>query len=177
MNATHEQAVAFYLGTGTDNVGRKISDKCWCTDADWHWNHDMIQWAFPLAVPSNYNPHAPLIDPAKLQQMKDGDSFYYECLKDKQIVFLLFYLRSVGIKMVWKEYELKFSLEPDGYDVSERSHQHLRITRVITSLRLFGNEEVASVLFRFMLLLSQLYPERINNTTVEFWTKAATEPL
>src|SRR5438067_2661486 len=60
--AMNDKLLNFYRGTDSDNMGRRI-------ESIWGWDftklesvHDYIQWLFPLAKASQYNPDAPLLD-------------------------------------------------------------------------------------------------------------------
>lgn len=163
-------AIKFYTARGCDNHGRGIADYLYMTASEWDHTHDVIQWAFPTHVASAYNPNAPLIAPGELKGFYDLKS-----LQAIQFSLLYFYLRSIGIK--YDEASKGFYLLDGGYNFDQTSHQHLRITRVITSLRLFQQEELASKFGAFMLQLASQHPERINNTTVEYWKGALTEKL
>ena len=168
---THQDAIDFYNGDGTDPQGNTAADYMAFTTQDWDERHDIIQWAFPTHVMSKFNPDAPLIDVSTLQLLSNDQLIR---LRSTQRHILLSYLHSIGIGRLLKP---EFVLLEGGYDVSQTSHQHLRITRVITSLRLFGQDEIAANFGRFMLLLAEQFPHRINNLTVEFWNKALTEKL
>jgi hypothetical protein len=189
MNAPHDDWVAFYMGVGYDGSGRHPTHYYMASRTAWGRNHDMIQWAFPLNVPSQFNPNAPLLD---LEQLKQ-DPFLKE-LKLTQLCMLYFYLGSVGIGIHRTlDTALGDLVETDGViytffpfaldngmsyqTFTEENHQHLRMTRVLTSLRLFGHNYIALQLGEFLLQLAEENPQMINNTTREFWLKAMRGPL
>jgi len=55
------QLVSFYRGVGTDNEGRRISEIHSFPFHKLESCHDYIQWLFPLAVRSAFNPEAPIM--------------------------------------------------------------------------------------------------------------------
>lgn len=176
MNASHCDAMDFLSGIATDHRGRDIFEYLEASTETWESMHDMIQWAFPIEVPSDYNPFAPLFN-RHLFSIDHSP----ERLRRSQRMLFRAYCRSIGILAINEDdpnqMKFAFHLETNGYTFPPNNHQHLRITRVITSLRLFGQDEIAKSFADFMLQLARDYPERINNTTVDYWYNAATEPL
>lgn len=57
-------------------------------------------------------------------------------------------------------------------------HNHLRITRIVRSLRILGEPQAALWFVTVMGELEKaLWPETINRRTLDIWLKAATRPL
>ncbi len=57
--------------------------------------------------------------------------------------------------------------------LSRSNHNHLRITRILKSLRLAGLEEEARAFYRYLEGLYGREKERISETTFGFWRGAA----
>lgn len=62
MNPNTFSAIAFLAGTSTDAAGRFVSEYLTFTPEQWEECHNHVQWAFPSSIPSDFNPHAPVID-------------------------------------------------------------------------------------------------------------------
>ena len=164
------QLIDFYSGHGTDHRGRTLDEILSWDDERLESVHDYIQWLFPLAEPSRFNPHAPLLtgeDRAEFQRRTDLQANVLRALARK----LAFYGFSVD--------------EPAGGPVSVApiaavrrrwlspgDHNYLRITRILTSLRLLGFEEYARAFFAALEALYNEQPETIGETTFGYWRHA-----
>jgi hypothetical protein len=54
---------------------------------------------------------------------------------------------------------------------------HLRITRVIRSLRVLGLEAHAAVFYDAILKVNEDFPNRISSRSMMYWKRAAVRPL
>src|SRR5690242_21526611 len=62
LEMPNEKLLGFYRGTSRDDRGRRI-DEIWSfSHEQLEAVHDYIQWLFPLAERSAFNPGAPLLD-------------------------------------------------------------------------------------------------------------------
>jgi hypothetical protein len=61
------------------------------------------------------------------------------------------------------------------YWVCRFDHNHLRITRIIRSLRVLGLEEEAQAYFRTLKQIQAA--SNISSTSLQFWSRAAQRPL
>ena len=69
----NEKLIGFYSGKGTDDRGRRI-DEIWSfSHEELEAVHDYIQWLFPLAERSAFNPGAPLLDDETIARFREGD--------------------------------------------------------------------------------------------------------
>src|SRR5262249_53715462 len=102
--------------------------------------HDYIQWLFPLKEKSGFNPTAPVLTDDSMQAFKSSENLRGRVLRSLGIM-LTFYGLSCkaergGVQVIRSdEYE-------DRKEVWVRpsNHNHLRLTRILTSLRLLGLE-------------------------------------
>src|SRR5437773_3662925 len=62
--------LAFYNGTGSDDRGRRIEDVWRFSHDEVEDIHDYIQWLFPLAERSAFNPGAPILDDATIERFR-----------------------------------------------------------------------------------------------------------
>ncbi len=172
------EILAFYRGSSSDPRGRRLMDIQQWPDDLLESNHDFIQWMFPLMEPSSVHPEAPILDQETIREFKAHPELQQN-LRESFLRMLAFY---------------GFELNTDrGLQVCRRAdfagqstnwlwpgnHNHLRITRIIKSLRLLGLEPEAQAFFK---CLSELYAEetgrgipRITATTFQFWSAAAEE--
>jgi hypothetical protein len=142
-----ERLLRFYDGTGTDDRGRRLEDI-------WSWEHpqleavhDFIQWMFPTRRPSGVNPLAPLITD-EVQQAFARSVRLRNRLRQSLIVMLDFY----GFERCETEEGPSVARGPHFERrsrnwLSPGNHNHLRITRMLRSLRLLGLSEEARAFF------------------------------
>ena len=57
------------------------------------------------------------------------------------------------------------------------NHNHLRITRIIRSLRVLGLENEAVAFFKALKEQCDDQPDRVSHVSVSFWSKAVSRPL
>jgi hypothetical protein len=167
------QLIRFYAGEGADHRGRTLQQILAWNSRELEYTHDYIQWLFPLTEPSRFNPDAPLLsaeDRVAFQQRPDLRSNLLRALKR----MLEFYgysfdesagqpeLRAIGEQRQW---------------LTPGNHNFLRITRILTSLRLLGLNEYAQAFLQQLEELYACHSAVIGTTTCEYWRQAATAPL
>ncbi|MFC5345122.1 opioid growth factor receptor-related protein [Brevundimonas staleyi] len=108
--------VDFLKGAGTDGAGRTVFEVVAMNDEAIEQNHDFIQWLFPLATPSGANRRAPVLSAEDVKEVHASGlaQIALAAATDRMAVF---YLRN-------------------GHWLTAYDHNHLRITRIIKSLRL-----------------------------------------
>ncbi len=166
------RVINFFCRNGTDSTGRTLEEMIALSDRELEHHHDIIQWMFPLHEASNFNSDCPLIDtksatmlrtdPVALQRMRDG---------------LERFARFLG-----------FQRDETGHFVSDPTlaknranwqtplnHNHLRITRIIRSLRLFGLETEARDFFN-AVHESASNSGCLSEQTEAYWRRALERP-
>ena len=139
--------------------------------------HDYIQWLFPLPERSGANPSAPVLDAESIAAIR-GDAEMQGRLRAGFERMLAFY---------------GFALEGDALVEGPRfaaasrnwlhagNHNHLRLTRMLRSLRVLGLEREASLLWDALRALyereSAAGRRTIAAETFAFWKRAATSPI
>jgi hypothetical protein len=159
--------IDFYDGKIPSDDGDTIDQIIeWDRDR-WEASHLSIQWVFPTKKPSQFNPEAPTLDDATIEEfMSDADRMikfhfaFQSWLKAYGINF-----ESVGPgqppKLEWQETEnAKEWLE-------EFNHNHLRVTRILECLRFFGFGLYAITLFHHLTDHAKITPN-----TYKFWREA-----
>lgn len=159
--------VAFYEETGRDAEGRTLSEILAWDDDALEEVHDYIQWLFPLREPSRFNPDAPLLDPAQAAVFQNTPglqrkvrqafermlTFYGMAMKDGSVV------RGTNWDVRSREW------------ISPLDHNFLRITRILTSLRLLGLRSEAQAFHRALDEIAREYPAEVGNS-VYYWRDA-----
>lgn len=168
--------VSFYLGESCDDIGRTIQEI-----HSWDYDqledvHDYIQWLFPLTERSNFNSSAPLLDKPQIERFRSDDRLIEQLLISFEIM-LNFY----GFNYENIDGSIQISR---SHQYAERknnflkySHNFLRITRILKSLRLLGLETYAQSFFD---ALTQLYLEegdKISSLTFTYWQQAVNSPI
>ncbi|WP_337174232.1 opioid growth factor receptor-related protein [Paludisphaera sp.] len=160
--------IEFYRGTGEDSEGRKLADLWAFGDDEMEFHHDFIQWMFPLEEPSRFNFRAPTLSEDDIRAFRD-DPALRENLERSFDRFLAFLgLAREGGKVVpGADFEAKreIFLSPD--------HNWLRITRVLTSLRILGLPEASRALYDALVGLMRDGRARITPETRRYWRDAA----
>ena len=137
---------------GVDFKGRTLQDIWSYSDDEIEKKHDFIQMIFPLNQPSNSVFHGIYLD----------DNNVIEDLQKNPIV------NSNMLKSA--SWFLSF-LERTNHWKQPNNHNHLRITRVIQSLRLLVSDREADAFYNsVMALLSE--NNQINALSLECWEKA-----
>ena len=117
------EIVGFLEGKIPDRRGRILAMLLQQTDHQAETNHDYIQWLFPLDEPSRSVNGAPVLTELDIDEIRQS-SLAQANLGESARWFLGF-------------------LQRNNHWITKYNHNHLRITRVIRSLRLLASDEVA----------------------------------
>ncbi len=175
---TNDLIVGFYSGACPDHAGRTLDQILGWDDERLEEVHDYIQWLFPMEQPSPVNPSAPVVREGTRRAFKTSpllrDNLCRACAR-----MLAFY----GLEC---DHD---ALSPDvvpGEDFADKSghwmhpgnHNLLRLTRILTSLRLLGRSQCSKSIHACLSRLAAEHPTRIPTMTLRFWdsTQSAPEP-
>jgi hypothetical protein len=119
------------------------------SDEDLERTHDYIQWMFPLAEPSGFNVDAPILDAGAISRFQSEPSLRGH-LQTSLIRMLSFY----GLE-IHGTIPLSVTRAPNFAERAENwltpsNHNHLRITRILKSLKLLGPGEQARLLIAWL---------------------------
>ena len=119
--------IEFLSGEGDDPDGRHITTFVAATDDDLENSRDLFQWVFPLQEPSKTTPKSPILS------RKDLDIIRGNPEVNREVTISLNhacnrYLRFLDSRRSW---------------LTHHDHKHLRITRIIKSLRLIMGDRWA----------------------------------
>ena len=174
MTGPGDALLRFYRLEAPDARGRMLSEI-------WTWDaarleavHDYIQWLFPLPEPSAFNPHAPILTG------ETADAFRADAELRQRL------LRSLGLMLDFYGLALtsaaggapRIAPGPDFAATSRGwlqpgDHNHLRLTRILTSVRLLGLEAHSRALFAALAEIARTHPTAVSRTTLDYWRRAA----
>jgi Opioid growth factor receptor (OGFr) conserved region len=170
------QLVSFDAGTRPDDRGRLLREIHGWPEYRLEQTHDYIQWLFPVADRSGFNPEAPILDAKTIREFRSRP----ELRRNLQASFrrmLAFYgmdIQESGGLTVTRAFSFA---ERSKRWVTPYNHNHLRITRILKSLRLLGLEPEATAFFTcladiYRVELAKAGPG-ISDETFTFWKAAA----
>lgn len=163
--------IDFYSGSGTDFAGRRIDDVWRMSLDELEYNHDYIQWLFPLRERSGVQPDVPVLDDAVVAAFAAPD--LHARLARSADVMARFY----GLEI----------LEQDGGAIVRRSHtfgdrsrrwltrgnhNFLRLTRIVKSLATLGHAALAAAWLEALESIYAEHPGVIGPTTLRYWQSA-----
>ena len=167
----------FYTGKGQDGSGRTLREILAWPERRLEEVHDYIQWLFPLPEPSGANPSAPVLD-AETIAVFHSDEGLRARLREAFGRMLAFY------GFAQRDGEIvpgaDFEQHARGW-LTPGNHNHLRITRILRSLRVLGLDGEAERLWRGLEALHARETAAgrysITERTFAYWRRAATEPV
>jgi hypothetical protein len=153
MAAAH----AFLEGIGTDHRGRSIIHILAFDDQSLEAVHDYIQWLFPLPERSRFNVEAPVLTRADVEAIAASPPAQHNLLAAAD--------------------RLRQFYESNSHWLTPVDHNHLRITRIIRSLRiLVGAEEALAFHARIEELVAAA-GNPVAREALDHWRRAARERL
>jgi len=115
--------VAFLEGEGPDAAGRTLFDVLAMNNTALEQTHDFIQWLFPLREPSRAVPDAPVLTDDQVEALRDSA------------------MAQIALAAATDRMEAFYRMTHDW--LMPNDHNHLRITRIIRSLRLLVGDDPA----------------------------------
>ena len=144
--------VGFLEGKLPDHRGRTLAMLLQQTDHHAETTHDYIQWLFPLDEPSRSVNGAPVLTALDIDEIRQS-SLAQSNLAEPARWFLGF-------------------LERNDHWITNYNHNHLRITRVIKSLRLLTSDEAADEFRDKVLALAGDNLNLVDQKARGFWAKS-----
>ena len=163
--------VAFYEGSAPDDRGRSIGDVLRFDDGALEYVHDFIQWLFPLRDRSGANPDAPCLDDAAVAAFRARPALRASLRRSLDRMLSFYGLRLDGDGIVRAP---DFGAHRQW--LTPGNHNHLRLTRMLLSLRTLGLEAEARALYR---CLSDIAANEggVTGTTLRYWQDAVERML
>jgi hypothetical protein len=142
----------FLEGQLPDSKGRYLQDILNFSDYEIENTHDFIQWVFPLAEASRSNFTAPVLEKFEIEEIRSSNVAKINIINASQ-----WYLSFLKRQNHW---------------IRDYDHNHLRITRVIKSLRLLVSNETADSFYDDIKHQLRDHIYNINEKAVRFWNNA-----
>ncbi|MBV8435795.1 MAG: hypothetical protein JO029_16050 [Candidatus Eremiobacteraeota bacterium] len=158
--------MAFYEGAAPDDRGRFLHDIVAFDDAALEYTHDFIQWLFPLRERSGANPDAPVLDDATVAAFASRSELR-AALHRSLDRMLAFY------GLAWNADRIVVSANFDARRgwLTPGNHNHLRLTRMMVSLRTLGLTVQSVALHRCLTELAQT-EGGVTAATLRYWDAA-----
>jgi hypothetical protein len=167
-----QRIVAFYEGSAPDDRGRFLDDILQFDDEQLEDVHDFIQWLFPLSERSGANPSAPRLDDAAIAAFQTRSSLRAALRRSLDRMLAFYGFTWSGEHIVRSP---SFAARSSIW-LHPGDHNHLRLTRILRSLRILGEAQAAQALFA---ALTHIYNEerktrrnRISDRSYFFWSGA-----
>jgi hypothetical protein len=142
----------FLTGLGLDGRGRALVDVLAQDDAALEYVHDYIQWLFPLTTRSGAQPNAPILTEHEIELIRLDET-------------ALANLRRATTRM------LAFYRDTDAW-LTRSDHNHLRITRIIASLRLLAGQDAARAFHDAIMALHAAGGSPVDPHNLAYWDRA-----
>jgi hypothetical protein len=153
--------LGFLSGEQPDDQGRFLREIQQWPDQRVEFVHDFIQWMFPLAERSPVNPEAPVLDGVALAELRARPELQATVQEGAR----------ASLERMRRFYE------GSRHWVTPGNHNHLRITRILKSLRLLGLEPETAEFFAWLAAVYEAEREKprpgISERSFEFWRQAA----
>lgn len=143
---------AYLAGEGTDGRGRTIENILALPDDALESIHDYIQWLFPLPTRSMAQPSSPILTADDIAAIH-GDGRAVVNLRRAAERMRLFYERT-------------------DHWLSPHDHNHLRITRILQSLRLLAGEDEARAFHHAIMARHHAAGAPVNRQSLGYWERA-----
>ncbi|MCJ1284627.1 hypothetical protein MMC26_003961 [Xylographa opegraphella] len=171
--------VSFYdpVIAAADAKGRTLESILAWNDWTLESCHDYIQVVFPLPEASAFSYIAPVVDKATFEAFRSRPDLQAQ-LRAALSRILAFY----GFQLRETERGPEVTRGPNFASASKNwvtrfGHNHLRITRIIRSLRVLGLEAEARAFFAALQAVYKASNGRIGQKSMMFWTRATERPL
>ncbi|CAF9940725.1 hypothetical protein IMSHALPRED_002141 [Imshaugia aleurites] len=168
-----------------DPDGRTLSSILALPDIELEYCHDYIQLLFPLPEPSTFHPSAPIIDKATFLAFRSRPDLQAQLTTSltRMLHFYGFEISSPSPPASTNTTSTITILPSPAFPRASRTwlrrfnHNHLRITRIIRSLRVLGLSAHAAALFSALSAVYDGGRSGVGSRSMMFWTRAAERPL
>jgi hypothetical protein len=168
--------VDFYRSASPDDRGRTLEQICSWDDDQLEAVHDYIQELFPLPEPSRFSSRAPLLTATDMAEFRANPALRLQMMRSFRRMLSFYGLEYVDERPLVRK-AAHFSHRAENW-VAYGDHNHLRITRIIRSLRYCGLDAPAQALFACLTKLKREYERQIGDDAFAYWSDAATfDPL
>ena len=143
---------AYLAGIGTDATGRRLDEVLALPDARLETIHDYIQWAFPLPTPSMAQPRSPVLNEAEIQAIRTDDRALANL--DRAAARMVEFYERTDAWLTWSD------------------HNHLRISRILLSLKILSCRGAADRFYRIVMARVEATGTAIDPRNRRYWAAA-----
>ncbi|NWO11388.1 hypothetical protein HLV40_13385 [Chromohalobacter salexigens] len=140
MSESATPLIAFYRGEAGDHKGRTLED-IWALSPFWlEHTHDYVQWLFPIPEAGRFNGFAPLLSEADRAAFAADEALRANQRRSLDVMLAFFGLtRQALVIETLPELNMR-----EHIWLKRGGHNHLRISRIIRSLHLCQQPELAA---------------------------------
>ncbi len=161
----NELLLPFYRGEGPNSSGVTLEQILSWDDSRLEAQHHFIQWLFPLTTPSRYNSNSPVLDPTLQRALREDRVVQRNFFRAYHRILRFYGFRQETTGAI---------LPTDNFAIRSAdwatpgNHNLLRITRILTSMRLMGHSGRA-IDFSYSLQNHLSF----NESTIQIWNNAS----
>ncbi|ETS78409.1 hypothetical protein PFICI_10471 [Pestalotiopsis fici W106-1] len=172
-----QRLVDFYHLKSADHRGRDLEHILKWSDRELESCHDYVQTLFPLPEGSLFA-HAPIIDEETYLYWREHEDLKRNLRRafDRMLVFYGLEWEQGDNGPTGKIIEKEGAKGNLSNWVVPMDHNHLRITRIIRSLRILGLDDEAKAYHDALDAICNKYG-KVGSTSRTFWKRALTQPL
>jgi hypothetical protein len=170
LEMPNAKLITFYGGKGTDDRGRRIDEIWRFSHEELESVHDYIQWLFPLAERSVFNPGAPLLDDDTIAHFRDDATLRKNLERSLRVMLDFYGLAIAGHEILRVP---TFGARSRNW-LTPHNHNFLRLTRILKSLSLLGLLDRATQLLACLEEIARLRAGVISDETLRYWREAVT---
>jgi hypothetical protein len=152
----HHRLLLFLEGAGPNGDGRFIDEVLALDDTQIEHVHTFIQWLFPLDEPSRAQPQSPVLLEGEAELIRQSN------LAQQNLVMAT--ERMLAFYRLNRHWHGRFD------------HNHLRISRIIASLRLLLGEFAAAMFLREIETLVEKGGNLVSAESRKYWRRALDGP-
>ena len=141
--------VQFLSGKGFDHKGRTLNQIRAFPDWRLEKEHDVIQWMFPIDIPSKHFDGAPVLTNDDIKIIKKSKDIQYHLI--------------LSLSRMMRFYE------QNDYWITQKNHNFLRITRILRCLWLSGRKHDYVCIQKILDKIWVDYHDIIGNETFLYW--------
>ncbi|MBZ0329345.1 hypothetical protein KZO25_03330 [Halomonas sp. ANAO-440] len=167
MPSSSGPLIRFYLGEATDHCQRTIDD-IWALPPFWlEHTHDYIQWLFPIPEAGRFNGFAPLLDERERAWFADSNELRERHRRSLDVMLEFFGLTHNSDEIV----PLPNLNMREHIWLKRGGHNHLRITRIIRSLNLCHQGELARAFQQAVIEIGTRHGV-VSEHSIHYWRTA-----
>tara|TARA_R110000851_G_scaffold168378_4_gene314219 strand:- start:1632 stop:2144 length:513 start_codon:yes stop_codon:yes gene_type:complete len=167
MTTTSSALISFYTGEGFDHKGRTLED-VWSLPPFWlEHTHDYIQWLFPIPETGRFNGFAPLLGEEEQTAFATDETLRTHHKHSLDVMLTFFGL-------VRQELNIESLPELNMHEhiwLKHGGHNHLRISRIIRSLHLCHQPELATAFQHAVIEIGQTRGV-VSEQSLRYWRAA-----